>query len=401
MTIAFFSDEVHIHMPCRDSRFVYIPVLVIISSLAGVLGIEGALRAFPSVLDLFDPGYYNNENWFSYDGNANFVLKKNLEKTYSFKYSKDSTREVLIRTNSDGYREQEFSVKKKKRGKRISAIGDSFTESYNVDAMQAWPSLLDEGLGEAANVFNMGVHNYGPAQYYLAARLNAPMVDPDIIIVGFYLLNDVTRYSDFSYIKNQADNGGGWFIERAWNLYKKARVRTLIEQSQPNLSSRGHKKRSSEWKPGCVLPGESNDDLVYRGNYRRYYSNFAWQFLPESAEFKQSIAPTVEYINALLSLNEGRVLVVLFPTREQAVDGWWDSYRCLFDVEDENRLAMRDALIKQVASDRLIDLTPALLKAQNQKTYLQFDGHMDTGGHVVAAEVIGEALKNTGLLTTP
>jgi hypothetical protein len=78
----------------------------------------------------------------------------------------------------------------------VLAVGDSFTEGWNVKDHESWPAFL-EGLIHTP-VVNGGVFGYGTDQIVLRAEQLLPIVKPKILIVGF-LEYDIFRsaHTDF------------------------------------------------------------------------------------------------------------------------------------------------------------------------------------------------------------
>jgi hypothetical protein len=78
----------------------------------------------------------------------------------------------------------------------VLAVGDSFTEGWDVDDDDSWPAWLERYIG--APVVNGGVFGYGTDQIILRAEQLLPIVRPQILIVGF-LEFDIFRasHSDF------------------------------------------------------------------------------------------------------------------------------------------------------------------------------------------------------------
>ena len=91
----------------------------------------------------------------------------------------------------------------------ILAVGDSFTEGWDVNDDESWPAHLERMTG--APVINAGVFGYGTDQIILRAEQLLPIVDPTILIIGF-LEFDIFRsaHSDFGAPKPYftIDNGG-------------------------------------------------------------------------------------------------------------------------------------------------------------------------------------------------
>ena len=65
----------------------------------------------------------------------------------------------------------------------ILAVGDSYTEGWEVDDAQTWPAHLERMTGRP--VLNGGVGGYGTDQIILRAEQLLPIVRPKILIVGF------------------------------------------------------------------------------------------------------------------------------------------------------------------------------------------------------------------------
>lgn len=71
----------------------------------------------------------------------------------------------------------------------IVAIGDSHTYGISARASESWPSALGGMTGKT--VYNMSLGGYGPAEYLYLMESEAFKLRPEVIIVGFYLGNDL------------------------------------------------------------------------------------------------------------------------------------------------------------------------------------------------------------------
>jgi hypothetical protein len=82
----------------------------------------------------------------------------------------------------------------------VLAVGDSFTEGWDVEGYESWPAVLEEITG--VPVVNAGIGGYGTDQIILRAEQLLPIVKPKILIVGF-LEDDIFRtgYSIYSAAK--------------------------------------------------------------------------------------------------------------------------------------------------------------------------------------------------------
>ena len=84
---------------------------------------------------------------------------------------------------------QNFAEKTLRTG-AVLAVGDSFTEGWEVKDSESWPAQLEKRIGMP--VVNAGVGAYGTDQIILRAEEMLPLVKPKILIVGF-LEEDIFR----------------------------------------------------------------------------------------------------------------------------------------------------------------------------------------------------------------
>ncbi|MBI4241955.1 MAG: hypothetical protein HY613_09575 [Candidatus Rokubacteria bacterium] len=105
-------------------------------------------------------------------------------------------RVVRITTNSLGLRDRELPAVRPPGVRRILALGDSFTFGDAVEWVEAWPQQLERALngsGQAEwyEVVNAGVSGYGTAQQLLLYRALEVQIRPDVVVLGFSVVNDV------------------------------------------------------------------------------------------------------------------------------------------------------------------------------------------------------------------
>ena len=101
---------------------------------------------------------------------------------------------VHITTNSLGLRGPELAAKPA-GVRRVLALGDSFTFGHAVEAAEAWPAVLEQLLnargGPRWEVVNAGVGGYGTGQQLLLYDELESQVQPDVVVLGFAVVNDV------------------------------------------------------------------------------------------------------------------------------------------------------------------------------------------------------------------
>ncbi len=93
--------------------------------------------------------------------------------------------------NDDGFRSirlRQYVTNKKK----ILLLGDSFTWGHSAFPISF--SFADELLAKGHVVYNTGVSGADSAQYLALAKKYIPILKPDVVIVNFFLGNDVSYY---------------------------------------------------------------------------------------------------------------------------------------------------------------------------------------------------------------
>ncbi|MGE0636392.1 MAG: SGNH/GDSL hydrolase family protein [Bacteroidia bacterium] len=93
--------------------------------------------------------------------------------------------------NTDGFRSIAFKGYSSSN-KKILLLGDSFTWGHSTSGK--FNSFADELLAKGYVVYNTGISATDVAQYLAIARTYIPLLKPDVVIVNFFLGNDVTYY---------------------------------------------------------------------------------------------------------------------------------------------------------------------------------------------------------------
>lgn len=103
-------------------------------------------------------------------------------------------RPVEIRINAQGFRSPDIELHKDPNTRRILVVGDSFTEARQVRFEEIFHQqlqhLLEKDSQQKWEVIAMGVGGWGTAQEYLALQHFGLQLDPDIVIMQFFM-NDI------------------------------------------------------------------------------------------------------------------------------------------------------------------------------------------------------------------
>jgi len=97
---------------------------------------------------------------------------------------------VTLRTNADGFRDDEIPVEKGNR-RRIVILGDSLTLGWGVEKEQTFEHLLEASLNDErpTEVINLGVGNYNTTQEVNLFIDKGLKYRPDQVVL-FYFIND-------------------------------------------------------------------------------------------------------------------------------------------------------------------------------------------------------------------
>jgi len=97
---------------------------------------------------------------------------------------------VSIRTNADGFRDDEYPVARGE-ARRIVFLGDSLTLGWGVEKEETFEHLLERALDARTptEVVNLGVGNYNTTQEVNLLLEKGLKYDPDQVVL-FYFIND-------------------------------------------------------------------------------------------------------------------------------------------------------------------------------------------------------------------
>ncbi len=136
--------------------------------------------------------------------NIDLIIKKNSNEFAQYYHSlsaKDTSQlsslEKSIKQfvsspiNTDGFRSVEFKQYGNSKPK-ILLIGDSFTWGHSATLKSG--SFADIMLARGYTVYNCGISGTDVAQYLAVAQKYIPLLKPDVVIVNFFLGNDINYF---------------------------------------------------------------------------------------------------------------------------------------------------------------------------------------------------------------
>jgi len=303
---------------------------------------------------------------------------------------------TTVHINSHGHRGEEFNLEKDGRF-RILAIGDSFTFGWGSDDDETYPAQLERSLRHRTGdprieVINAGfAAAYYPDTYYLYLKHIGVELAPDLVLVGFFLGNDVDHVS---------------FGENRWPAVDEAGLplavsgaMTASDDGFATLRLNGRRHRYPVLRNSHLFQLAA---LAYRLRRLGAPQHNEWMYRAEYAPRTEEAVRNVEKL-LLATAEVAReadvpLLIVMFPAREQlrpeAYDIGTGTNRNGLDLEKPQRIFAR--FFKENDIDHL-DLLPAFRARYSADTlYFPHDGHWTPRGNEVASEIIADYLVAEG-----
>jgi hypothetical protein len=161
-----------------------------------------------------------------------------------------SGRDILIETNSLGFRDRELEPKKPGE-LRVMVIGDSITWGDYLQADETYVEQLQLRLQEKlasrpVEVVNAGVGDIGIKEEVDILRETVDEVRPDIVVVGFYLNDSRPPWGFSGEIGNR-----GWLRRNsvvADTLYRQFKLRQWVQEKGADRFAWTSKSKELNWR---------------------------------------------------------------------------------------------------------------------------------------------------------
>lgn len=117
------------------------------------------------------------------------------DSTYNRHRGKPGEQDYDFHLNSRGFKDVEFKSKKEPNTYRILALGDSFAFGV-VPYQHNYLTLLEQHLNSSSlrtEVINMGISGIGPKDYLALFVNEGQELQPDMVLVSFFIGNDFTN----------------------------------------------------------------------------------------------------------------------------------------------------------------------------------------------------------------
>jgi hypothetical protein len=245
----------------------------------------------------------------------------------------------------------------------LLTLGDSFIFGFAVEYEQTMPGIIQASVGERFHVINAGVPGYGPTQYrqVLERELSAGMPVKGVIAIT-YVGND---FLDCVTDKHIPIRDG--ILGNESSLRSVVKRNSHLYRLASNAFHRMHESKGEArpeeavlYKPQEWSNGKLKDALaIYRDEFIKIRDICAARQLP--------------------------LLVCVIPTDQAVLEP-----KPPFDLPVKQAMS-----VLSEAGIPSIDLTPPLVQAGAQKTYLGWDFHFTALGNQIAGQAIAQAWLNS------
>jgi hypothetical protein len=324
---------------------------------------------------------------------------------------------VNIRYNREGFRDSEHSDPPPDTATSIVILGDSYMEANMVPLQQVFHKQLERLAavqGRQIASYNLGVAGYGTLQEYLTFKKAGEKRKPDLVLLAFYLHNDVRNNSEHLNVSAKATRGGkrkrpfldesndaGWrilkpdyermqkkFLKQKNSLSFRIRYNSVLLSMFRN-ARRAFKSRSNSFRGGRVL-------AMHACTGRTYFEK-GWR--TTERVFKK-LKQDVEDIGARLVVFSVPALfdADLNIAKEFETSAGQNEPR--FCIEDSPGYRQLRLMLKR-NDIAYIDLVPDFREAvmkEGRDLFVRGDWHWNGEGHALAAGRVYEALKSRGHL---
>jgi len=289
----------------------------------------------------------------------------------------------LIRINSAGMRDREYSREKPRDTLRIAAVGDSFTFGMGVDVEDTYVRQLQQLLeqdGVTIEIMNFGVIAYGMWQFEALLEEKILPYAPDAIVLGLFL-------DDLGGPEDPRSSGTVWHGRNPFE--------SLIRD---------------ETTASYLLNFLSNANRVLESKYRH---RRGYRYLQGIEERKREIGPQNPE-HTFYALQTGSVGEAVYRRFTRALGRFVRHTRqagvpvVVAYIPDASQLNEADrqyanravARAVRLAEVPFVDLTPRFERAPDPRELYLFplDAHTSKAGHRMIAEAVAELLHQAGLV---
>jgi hypothetical protein len=311
--------------------------------------------------------------------------------------------------NSRSFRTREYEPEPAPDRVRIVALGDSFTfASGALPHEDHWTTLteriLETTVDTPVEVLGLGVPDTGPAFQLRLWQIEASELDPDAVVLAFFVGNDFTDHQEDLGVFGEDDRSFGGAVASVSALARL--TRNLVRVARAGAGRRSELVAGADLAPGEPIPGygEAFDPDRPTFGRRRFIDiesrRMALCLRSEDDAFDrlaQRVISTVLGLAADVEASGSRIIVMVIPDQYQ-IDRKLRKqvYRATgtraadYDLDRPQRV-LTEAL--ETAGVEVVDLLPVVRRASRDAAlYRLRDTHWNRRGNELAAAILADAL---------
>jgi len=319
--------------------------------------------------------------------------------------------------NAKGLRTTEYIVEKPRDVFRVLAFGDSFTwASGGLPHEQHWPTVLEKklrgSLGGSVEVLRLGVPATGPDFQFRLWQIEGSRLDPDLVILGFFVGNDFVDHRGRKATKGLREHP---MLDLLGDYSFGFRLaRNLVRVTRGVAAGHGH-GRENDGNTGHDLGGYPIADYsrtfrLDRPTFRREKfmeiearrmalcleeNNASFEFLLDK------VGATLMAFHQEVEDMGGRFVVMVIPDEYQVDPALAQEAAAVQGrVLEEYDLKRPSRRLGEYLNDRsvdVLDLTPEFIRVGGDlRLYRRRDTHWNRSGNRLAADLLDRYLTEDG-----
>ena len=351
--------------------------LIPLSVIFALLLLEGALRAFPSLL----PAEAQLKRLWQDQTKVKSVGDPYLGFVYPPHYQTEiASHDFRFTVESDEHGFRNASPWPERA--EVVVVGDSMAYGWGVNERERWTTLLDEAL-PASRVITLGMPGSTPQQYARYFEKFGVALRPRIVIFAIFPGNDLVDAETFDRWV-AADSPGNYDVWRFFEGNVPTSAASLFDRSALLLSLRSMRK--------SLMYGLSSKTVTFAdGSEMQLAPSIYGKALksndPENTGFQSIVKATVDARNRARA-SGSEFVVLLFPVKESI-------YLPSQEISFADLVRPLQDVLQDEAGIPCIDMTGPFREwaAKGKQLYFQVDGHPNALGNRVVADTVAEYLR--------
>jgi len=325
---------------------------------------------------------------------ADRVLGTDLQPGYRG-YLKEEEFRHNVEISSLGLRQDEFEIAKHDRT-RILFVGDSFTFGYGVEGEDGYVPVAERelnGSGEGNyQTIAKGVPAWWTDSYYLYLKTRGLALEPDVVVIGLFVGNDIDVGDPDSAVWSDVDANG-------------LPLATMSKRVRIDQGHRVKVERKVRWKVP-VLRNSHVFQLCWTSVQRvlRMFKPKVRGVIMYQHGYSENTEIMIKKVEQMLlgmaagSRDAGaQFAVVMIPERFQVHSQYRTDQN--LDYDKPQRLFGEFFTRNGIQYLDLLPILRAQAESNDELLYYRKDSHFTRLGYQVSGEAIANFLKSSGLLT--